>query len=532
MEVEGGGSSLLGGYGATANFWRTNMDGWLGIGYLNGLRVGASVRTAVRRDTVRVGNDALVMRFPTDVFGAGSNLLVQGVSYAATRGRTSVVAFGGASSGGLGAPSFQPTDIEKPLGVLFVEHRLSPVVRLTGNALFAGRQTVIPGVQWQPHPDLTTALVAGVGSDRPYSAGSVMLRRGGLGVKAAYVWNPDRFRRAAVPSPNQTEIDRENVAVTYDIGTDLQVGVSRQNFVQDSADAKPAVRASGNSMFVGGRWNELRLTAGLYDSRSQGLRNLSSYLAVGRELRSWLDAELFLLRSRPEGQPVVTTPIANLRWRVSPKVGLMQQISLQAGQPTVNLGASLRTSVGEFGADYQIVHQPFEPLRPFRSTLNLTARLQLGGYSTSLGTFIQPDGSVDYAASGSTFLYMGAFGGVRPNQIGGGTFARYLIRGMVRDEAGAPVEGAALDFGGEMTFSNSSGEFFVRVRRPKHYPLVIKLDEFLLAGRWAVVAAPVGVRAEAEERATAVEIVLRRAEPPATSAAPAPTPETKKASSS
>ena len=520
FEVEGGGSSLLGGYGATANFWRTNMDGWVGIGYLNGLRIGASVRTAVKKDTLRLGNDAIVVRFPTDVFSPGSNLLVQGASYAGTGTRTSYFAFAGASSGGLGAPSFQATDVEKPMGALFVQHRLSSTVRLTGTAIVAERQTIIPGLQWQPHPDLTAGLVAGIGSDRPYAASSLLLRRGPLSVKAAYAWNPDRFRRAAVPSPNQTEIDRQNVALTYEVGPDFQVGVSHQNFVQDSADSKPPTRATGNSVFAGGRWSRVRLTAGLYDSRSQGIRNLSSYLAVGRELSSWLDAEVYVLQSRPEGRAAQTTPIANLRWRVSPRVGLMQQVSFSQGRPTVHLGASLRTGIGEFGADYQIVHQPFQPLNPFRSTLNLTARLQLGSYSTTLGTYIQPDGSVDYAASGSTFLYLGAFGGVQPGRVGAGTIGRYVVRGTVREEAGAPVEGAALELGSEVAFTNSRGEFFLRVRRPQRYPLAVRLDEFLLPGRWEVVAAPADAQADAEERAAAVEIILRRAVPPAP---PAPT---------
>jgi outer membrane protein OmpA-like peptidoglycan-associated protein len=513
FEVEGGGSSLLRGYGATANFWRNNMDGWVGLGYLDGLRVGASIRTAVNKDTLRLGNDAIVVRFPTDVFSPGSNLLVQGASYAGSGARTSYFAFAGASSGGLGAPSFQATDVEKPMGALFVHHRLSPTVKLTGNAIIAERQTLVPGVQWQPHPDMTTGFVAGIGSDRPYAASSLLLRRGALSVKAAYAWNPDRFRRAAVPNPNQTEIDRQNIALTYEIGPDLQVGASHQNFVQDSADSRPAARATGNSLFAGGRWNGVRLTAGLYDSRSQGIRNLSSYLAVGREISSWLDAELYLLQSRPEGRPGSTTPIANLRWRVSPRVGLMQQVSLNDGRPTVNLGASLRTGIGEFGADYQIVHQPFEPLHPFRSTLNLSARLQLGSYSTSLGTYIQPDGSVDYAASGSTFLYMGAFGGVQPGQVGSGAIGRYVVRGAVRDESGGPVEGAALQLGSEVAFTNSRGEFFLRVRRPQRYPLAVNLQEFLLPGRWEVAAAPADVAAEPEDRATGVEIVLRRVRP-------------------
>jgi hypothetical protein len=105
---------------------------------------------------------------------------------------------------------------------------------------------------------------------------------------------------------------------------------------------------------------------------------------------------------------------------------------------------------------------------------------------------------------------MGGFGGVRPAQVGGGRLGRYLVRGVVRDEAGAPVEGAALELGSEVTFTNSSGEFFLRVRRPDRYTLAVKLEEFLLPGRWQVVQAPAEVRAEAEERAAGVEIVLRR----------------------
>ena len=214
------------------------------------------------------------------------------------------------------------------------------------------------------------------------------------------------------------------------------------------------------------------------------------------------------------GLPTTTTPVANLRWRVSPKVGLMQQASFHSGRPTVLLGASLRTAIGEFSADYQIVHQPFQPFNPFRSSLNLSARLQLGSYSTSLGTYIQPDGSVDYSASGSTFLYLGAFGGVQPARVGGPALGRYVVRGVVRDEQGGPVEGAALDVGGEIAFTNSRGEFFVRVRRPQWYDLAVRVEEFLLPGRWEVVTAPARTQAEPEEAAHGVEVQLRRVVPP------------------
>ena len=522
VQLEGGGSSLVDGYGVTANVWRPGSDGWVGIGYLDGLRIGAFLRTGVGKDTLRIGNDALQIRFPTDVFSGGRNLLVQGVSWTGGTSRASYAVFGGASSSGLGAQSFQPTSVEQPLGAIFLQRRVSPTIRLTGTAIVAERQTVIPGIEWQPSPGVVTSVVAGAGADRPYAASSVALRRGRLGLKAQYAWNPQRFRRVSVPTPSQTETDRENVLLTYDLTPEFTVGVGRQNFVQDSSDATPPVRAVGNSIFAGGRLSDWRVTAGLYDSRSQGIANLSSYLALGHELSPWLDAELFVLQSRPDGRPVSTTPLANLRWRVSSHLGLMQQVSYQSGRATVLFGANLATSVGEFGVDYQIVHQPFQPLQPFRSALNLTARLQLGGYSTSFGTYVRPDGAVDYSASGSTFLYMGSQSGAQPLQSGGG-IGRYLVRGIVRDVEGAPVEGAALDLGGQVIFTNAQGAFFVRDSRPRRLPLTVLLGEFLLPGRWALEAAPATVDAQPENRNVPVEIRLRRLDVgPTPAAAPVP----------
>jgi hypothetical protein len=509
VEVQGGGSSLAGGYGATANFWRQGMDGWIGLGYLDGFRAGAFLRKAVaKRDTLGFGNSALLVRLPTDIFTPGYNLLVQGVSYAGSDPHGGYLLFGGASSAGVAAPSFQPTNIEKPMGAVFLERRLQSTVRLTATAIAAERQTILPGMEWQPTPDIVTGFVVGMGSDRPYAASSIALREGRLGVKASYAWNPERFRRAPVPTPNQTEVDRENVMVTYDISPEFSVGAGRQNFVQDSADASLPVRATGNTIFAGGRWHDIRLTAGVYDSRSQGISNLSSYAGIGRAIASWLDAEVFVLQSRPEGQPTTTTPLANLRWRLSPKVGISQQVSWHDGRPTILFGASLITPIGDFAADYQIVHQPLQPLHPFRSALNLTARLQLGSYSTSLGTYVRPDGAIDYSASGSTFLYMGGLGGAQPQPIGP-NMARYVVRGTVRDEGDRPVEGAAIQLGGEIVYTNSAGDFFLRAKHPERYPMRILLGEFLLPGQWGIVSAPAEVTAADEAKAMPVRVVLR-----------------------
>ncbi|HEU5170048.1 MAG TPA: hypothetical protein VFU46_05900 [Gemmatimonadales bacterium] len=521
VELTGGGSSLQGGYGVTANVWRDGVEGWIGLGYLDGLRAGAFARKGIGRDTLRLGNDALTLRYPTDVFGTGYVVLAQGASWQHAGTRTSFLAFGGAASAGLSAPSFLAMKARAAMGALAIHHRASPSVSLTAHAVGAERPTLVPGIEWRASPDATAALTVGVGAGRPYAASSLLLRRGPVAVRASYAWNPDRFRRADVPAPNQTELDRENVVVTYQISPDVLVGAGRQNYVQDSADAATRLRASGNSAFVGGRFGELRVNAGVYDSRANGVSNLSSYVALGRRITEWLDAEAFVLQSRPEGLPPTTTPLVNLRERVSPRVGLMQQLVWENGGPRILFGGSLLTALGEIGVDYQIVHQPFEPFNPFRSALSLTARLQLGRYSTSLGTYLQPDGRVEYAASAGTFLYMGEFG-VQPQRIGGGAIARYVVRGRVVDERGEPVEGAAVDIGGELVFTDSRGEFLLRVRRPARYTPVVQLDEFLLPGAWRVRAAPERVTADTEALARAAVIVLERMQPAPSFPAPEP----------
>jgi hypothetical protein len=87
--------------------------------------------------------------------------------------------------------------------------------------------------------------------------------------------------------------------------------------------------------------------------------------------------------------------------------------------------------------------------------------------------------------------------------------ARYVVRGAVRDEQGHAVEGAAVEIGGEVVFTNSTGEFFLRVGRPTRTSVRVLTGEFLLPGQWEVVSAPAEVEA-GPETGPGIAIVLRR----------------------
>ena len=70
------------------------------------------------------------------------------------------------------------------------------------------------------------------------------------------------------------------------------------------------------------------------------------------------------------------------------------------------------------------------------------------------------------------------------------------------------MEGAAIEIGPDLVFSNSSGQFFHRVGRPGRSPVKVLTAEFLLPGHWEVLTAPAEAVAGAET-APAIEIILR-----------------------
>jgi hypothetical protein len=372
-------------------------------------------------------------------------------------------------------------------------------------------------------PGLGLAATAGIGSNVPYGAVALEYRGRTVTVLGSYVAQGDGFRRVDLPFPMQTEPDRENIQVDWQVRPFLMLGAARQNFLQSALYTARAVRATGNSGYGNITRLGFRAQAGLYASESQGISNLSTYYALGRSFGRWLDAELFVLQSRPSVGPHTTTPIVNLREQVTQRLSLLQQFTFNDDRVTVQLGGAVVTPIGDLGVSWQIVQKPLQPLRPFESVLNLTARIQLGRYSTNVSTVFQQDGSVDYLANASTFLYFGQVGGMQPNLVGT-QVPKFVIRGRVVDEQGNPVDGAALDFEGNVAFSNPDGDFQIRVGRPRPWKLTIDFKEFLTPGQWEVVKAPDTVPGATEEKAQPVTVILRRvvtAPVPVSSIAPA-----------
>lgn len=518
VELQAGGTSLYDSYGGSVHFYTSNYTGWLGVGYQDGFKLGAAVQTSFHQDSLRIGSSVLLQRYATDLFSIGINVLTQDIRYTWVRKRTVVMAAAGSAAAAYGSQFFQAYSFDDPFGALSARHQASRQVNLGFDGVIASKQSAIGSIAYFPRVNLGLAASGGIGSNAPYGAVALEYKTRTLAVRTSYVALGDAFRRADLPYPEQTEAYKENIQVDWQPWTQVSVGVARQNFLQSATDTTPSISASGNTLYGSVTRFGVRAQAGVYDSHSEGISNLSTYFALGYSFGQWVDAELYLLQSRPSIGPTVSTPIVSLREHLSRRLSLMQMVSFNNGDPTIQFGGDLMTSIGDLSVSYQIIQQPFKPLDPFKSVLSLTARLQLGRYSTSVNTVIQPDGSVNYLATASTFLYLSQFGGMQPNLISP-QIGKFVIVGRVMDDQGQPVDGAALDFDGNVTFTNPDGQFLIRLGRPRDYKLTILFSEFLAPGRWELVSAPAGLRALPEDRVTSADIVLHRVVEPV---APAP----------
>jgi len=512
FELEGGGSSLYQGYGGALNIWGDRFEGNVGLGYLDGFRFSVFLKHLIGRDTLRLGNDAIPVRFTTDVFGGSHSIFAQGAGIHRATRRSSLYAFIGASATAMPAPFVNALHQDQAIGVVQAERTLSPSWRLTTHALFSSRQTVLQGISWERPSGVEAGATVGVGGNQPYGSASMAVKHDKVDLRMAYVGMGDHFRRTGVPSPVQGEADRENILLTLRPADGFSFGIGRQNFRQDSTLPGTPDRATLNQVFGSARILGSSVAAGLFDSRTPGTRSASSYVSASRDITRWLQSDLYLLRVWSPAPVRSTTPILHLREFITPRASLLQVVTHASGRTTVAFGGAFASGLTTIGVDYQVIHTPYRPRAPFAQTIALNVRIPLGNYRISAASFVTPDGRVNYTGSASTFFYAGDVlgGGTRPVEI---KFERYIAEGTVVDEAGVAVEGAAIDLGGSTVFTDSRGRFFVRRSSKRTVALRVLVDEFLAPGQFEVVSAPELVTPRVERESTPVRIVVRRVPP-------------------
>lgn len=510
-QLEGGGSSGTGGYGAALHYWTADRgSGWLGLGFRERLHVAfLSEFAAAGGDSVAIGSAYQRLPLAADP-AAGGTLVTQGVSWRHDAHGSAWSAFAGAAGLGAGAPYVSTTEAERPLALLHADVPLRPTLRVVGLAALSRTQTLLPGVVYRPSRSAqSVALTGGIGANAPYGSAVWSYDTPHLRLAASWSEFPPGFRRVDAPAVAVAEPYRENLAVMYDLLRSLRVTAARQSYyVAPSAEAV-AGRAVVDRVMAGGALRSWTYSVGVFHSRGdQGASAVSTYSRIETGTYRRLGGAVSYYTTSSRGSIAERTISLEARERIDLGTELLQVVTHSSSGTTVAAGGRVDLGAVALTVDYTMLYVPLRHPDPFLRMINLGLSLRRGNATSGVSTVVDPTGHVSYAANGSTYLY-GAEGAL-PVQSVVVRLQQYVVRGVVRDTAGVPIDGAALRIGNEIVVTDSRGTFLLRTDNPDALALTPAFDEFVTAGRYELVSAPARVTPGREESATPVTVVLRR----------------------
>ncbi len=159
---------------------------------------------------------------------------------------------------------------------------------------------------------------------------------------------------------------------------------------------------------------------------------------------------------------------------------LSQYVNRSNGQTTFSAGGGFQSNWLSASLDHTVLYSIFTGT--FQNTTVVTLSFRLHDAAVNLGAVNRK-----WTAYGSEYIQTGMqlAGENRHAGISG-----HIVNGFVRDEKGAPVEGAAVEIGGRLVFSDSEGYFEARFRKTKPVAVRIRPEDFTAPGTWKLLAAP------------------------------------------
>jgi hypothetical protein len=515
FRLQGGASTLLSAEGGSVEFKAPNYDGSLGLGFYNGkVQFGAETRYLFRGYTMLAGDDSVPFTLPTDVFDSSHYFSARGIGATRKDAKDTFYAFAGTTSTWFSTGFFNAASSDDPVAIFFYERKLSRELKFFSRDIVSNRQTSLQGIEYHPNKWLKSAIMGGLGSNQPYFASSADVETEKLALKTSYTITGDNFRRITVISPVSSEVNKENVQLLYRPNEFVSITTGHENILEPVEPRGPMQQASVNQISSDFHIERFYFGTGLFSSNASGRSTQGTNLYLGRRIGQRLEVNTNYFRSKPQAGETQTILAGTVRENFSSRFSFLQLISRTAGQTTFAFGGDFTSNRLLLRADYQNVYLPFRPDRPFQQALALNVAVRvMGPLQITAASNVAPDGHLRYAFGASTYLYRLRGMVFNANSPDSFSIAKYVVQGIVKDDQGMPVEGAALHIGKAVAYTDSSGRFMVRFSKRGPFPLSLAPEEFINNGIYELVSAPTQVNAESEDRITDVEVTVRRVPP-------------------
>jgi hypothetical protein len=511
FELTGGSSSLLNAEGGSLEVHAANYTGRIDLGYLGRPSLGFAFSRLYKKSLIGVGDQQIPFVLPTDLFDHSFYFLGRGMSLSRKVTGGKLFLFAGATSNGFFVPFLNIARSDTPASAIFYERQLSRSLRFFSHNILSERQTSIQAVEWSGRKDIKMALSAGLGNNQPYWSSSFTFDKHWMSLDATYARSGDAFRRVLVATPQLSENDRENIRFELTPLKNVRIVVSRNNYISSFAP-NVVERAMVQGFGAGGSIVGFQLYGSLFRSSTQLGDSSALALGVRRLIKRHFEAGMDFLRSGYAKSAPAHSLVGSVREILNSRFSLTQIITHGSGQTNVAFGGNFISNFVTVSVDYQTVFLPFVQNAPgqFKQVVVLGLHFQLPhGVQFNMATNVTPLGQVRYTAYASTYAYHGQ-GSDSPGASFTGAFFRNVVRARVVDAQDEPIAGAALRIGGELTVTDSEGDFLLRVKKPGQLNLQVAFEEFTAAGNYVAISAPATVSAMREEAAQNYKIVLKQ----------------------
>jgi len=517
FRVDGGATTLFNADGGTISMKAPNYDASFGAGtYAGHFELGAVARTKVMGYTVTAGDDSIRFNLPTDIFGNTAYYSARGIGISKNYEDSGFYVLGGLTSQWVGSSFFQAARSQDPVGIMFFHRHLTENLHFYSREIISTKTSALQALEWRPEKWLTSSITAGIGSGKPYFATAIEAEMRKLTLKGSYAYVSPDFRRITVPDIENSEPERENIEATYRFTRDTAITAAHRNLMQPLSINSPFSRATMDQLSGNFRLGHNYFGAGLFTSTFSGRDSWGTSMYVGRRFRDLLDISGSYFVSKSTDNTTQHLLTGTFREIISPRFNLLQVMSYSNGQTSLAYGGEFITNRFNVRVDYQTQYLAFRTNKPFQQTLSFNGRVRVAGpLSLNAASSIAPDGHTRYSFGATTYLYRA--GGLFPSWGSQADdsyrFPKYVVQGIVKDQEGKPIAGAAIQIGNDVIFTDGTGHFMLRMKKHKTMEFAVIPSQFLTTGFFEVVQSPSTVSSEKEDQAPEVVVIVRRLTP-------------------
>ena len=515
IESTVGGSEMNDAYGVRNTFKWRELQGWTGIGYNDGFKLGAYLQIPVSKEThIGAGDQWLSSFLDTDEFDTHS-FSVRGLSFnirarSSAQDRVNLEVFSGFISKQYEYPyllanatSTDSSMKQTAITAVLYRARLSKKIQTHAVTIWDGKFTSIGSIGWNPSSHYEVAAAAGTGSDAAYYAARGSAHFNAIDLDSSYTVAGPTFHRQEQPWFS-TEPVGWNARIRWTPIHNFRLLLDRDHQRTWFYDL-PMVESTTHSASLSGSIAGFQLGSSVSGVRSNmvaGLNRTEMFSASRRVLPRWRSFGSFIDMDSPRMKQKLFVAINE--FKLNSRLVVRQNFSRVDGTNSYSGGATWLSNRISFSVDNQLYVSPLAASFGGKSILQawtFDVRLRTPHHTTvNESTFVDATGKM---------MWGGYLSGLRYERVGSSSvaeqsssFAKYIVYGKVVNEEGKGVWGVAVQVGGEMVYSDSNGEFFIHVRNSKPLSLTVVPASSMQTAWWKLHNAPATVHGVPERDST------------------------------